>query len=869
MNKQKSIVEKRGFSISNSNISMDWSLLVIIFGIWAYVICRYYFQNHPVDLSQIGLFFHLEIGKITKGRLLLLLNYLSTTVLLLAILISAFWVGSKLFKGLKFYFSFLLEELIFSIGLGFVIFAYGTLLLGLLGLLYKSLFYGLLIVFSFFGVREINKLWKMDKYVARKIWPLKCKSYFWTYTFGLVLLALVFINFCMAFLPELFYDALVYHLGCANYYVVKHKIISMPYNRFGYMPLSMSMLYAICLLLQGTSLARLLHFAAGVLTLIATLSFSKRFFKNYSIGLLGGIFFYYAPFVAMHSWTGGNDLALAFTHSLAVYALLLWFDSNDDAQAKKWLVASAVFAGFTASIKYSSGFCLFPVPFLIIWNFFLKNKEKFLKVFMKVYLYLGIVIAVLSPWLIRSWVGTGNPIYPFFDRWLVKEERVATSDITEITDEYPIFGKLLGGKGATPGEKEYEIKISSLINLSKKILKMPWNLTIKGTSSYTFVGPLFLLFMPFVFLVKRKEKIIITLLWYFLLSFVFWGVFTDRFKYYIPAIPLMGIVTAYTIDSIGRSIPKYLERTFFIFILILLGTILYSLLGIIKFTYSPFKVLTGLESQDNYLSFTRPGYPNPSYVAIKYINNNLPRTSKILFIGEAKIHYIERDFIANTVDNRTPIIEWARSSDDGDALYKEFRKNGITHILLNLREAIRTSNFGIFYWKERDLKILGEFWDKYLRQIYVSANNVFLYELMSEEEASIAHKGPFNFLAELNKYNYKPESLLDIFMKNEMWDYAINEYKEYARFGYNVYSQLGYLFFRKADFREAIRMYEMAIEREHNLANLAQGYASLSQLYGALGENERAIQAIIEALKIDPQNRTYQTIYNRLKIEKK
>ncbi len=139
----------------------------------------------------------------------------------------------------------------------------------------------------------------------------------------------------------------------------------------------------------------------------------------------------------------------------------------------------------------------------------------------------------------------------------------------------------------------------------------------------------------------------------------------------------------------------------------------------------PFKVSTGVETRENYLIRKIPYYP-----AVKYVNTQLPEGSKVLFVGESRGYYCKKGYIASSVFDKTPIVEWANMSDTPEELRKIFYKNQITHILFNKSEAKRLGDgFGVFYWTDKGGKIFREFQDKYLKEIFPH-NNVSVYEVL-------------------------------------------------------------------------------------------------------------------------------------------
>jgi len=88
----------------------------------------------------------------------------------------------------------------------------------------------------------------------------------------------------------------------------------------------------------------------------------------------------------------------------------------------------------------------------------------------------------------------------------------------------------------------------------------------------------------------------------------------------------------------------------------------------------------------------------------------------------------------------------------------------------------------MFYWDYRGLKVFKEFWEKYVKEIYKDVgdfavpqqgifsiklqqpqywrqymadghNYVYLYEILSPEQAEMPHAAPYNFLLEESMYS--------------------------------------------------------------------------------------------------------------------
>src|SRR3989339_1084715 len=109
------------------------------------------------------------------------------------------------------------------------------------------------------------------------------------------------------FMPEIFYDTLVYHLALPDLYLMKGGIIPTAGNMYSGMPMLGEMIYAPCLSLSSDTAARMIHWFFGVLSgkMIFLTAFS--FGKSARAGLLAAVLFYSSPVVAGVSWMSNID----------------------------------------------------------------------------------------------------------------------------------------------------------------------------------------------------------------------------------------------------------------------------------------------------------------------------------------------------------------------------------------------------------------------------------------------------------------------------------------------------------------------------------------------------------------------------------
>lgn|GEM_PF-6023916 len=84
-----------------------------------------------------------------------------------------------------------------------------------------------------------------------------------------------------------------------------------------------------------------------------------------------------------------------------------------------------------------------------------------------------------------------------------------------------------------------------------------------------------------------------------------------------------------------------------------------------------------------------------------------------------------------TVGNLNPLILMIRQSKNEDELYEIIKKNGITHMLLNVPEARRLAPYDIFHFEGKDLEIFIKFWNKYVKEIDIADSSLPEREIYS------------------------------------------------------------------------------------------------------------------------------------------
>ncbi|HUW23829.1 MAG TPA: tetratricopeptide repeat protein [bacterium] len=853
---------------------------------WTYFFYRNYFIKGGFLVSLkwiVNIFSNLRYPhNFSLGRFLTSTGYYLLLFVGLGIIcMIAFGIGRKILKLLRIEGKSILESTIFALGLGFGSLSLMMFGLGILKLYYTWVIYSVLGVLSVFSFFEVKKVWKQKpRLPSPKTGPTMFTIFFW----GMLGVAAV-INLAGALVPAVFYDSLVFHLAVPSLYKISHGIRYIETIFTSQFPQNMQMLYTLSLLLGTHILAKLMHWIMGILVVLLVYTFGRKYF-NYRVGLLAAAIFYTIPMVAMQSRVTGVDLCLTFYEFLAVFALVNWFVINGRDEKQKrargsWLITAGIFSGLAMGTKYTAmyGFLLFAISIFLIT--IIVHKEKIKISFKKTFLFCAVATALFSPWLIKNTVYTNNPFHPFLSSMFKSKNFYLDSKYARIDIEVYL----------NRGAKKWSTYSTRNI---KEWLIFPWTLTKKGNDSNSFVGPIFLYLLPLLFFL-RKESLIKFLIFLGVAWFFAWSLLATRnLRYFISGLTLFGIIISYLLIKVEKENRYFTKILIFLVFLMLINNIGWSLIILTK-NKDPWGVVLGRESREEYLYRDSIGFNLMPYYfpVVKYINENLPLDAKVLFIGEARGYYCEREFVTSLAeDPYSIVIRLVRSCKDTDELLERLKNLGITHVLYNRREGYRLKGYKIFDWQDEDFPIFHKFWRNNLKLI-CAEKDVYLFEVRYEGNERInyveIYETPemegyimearnriarnkvdqaFNLLQKANKI--MPDSAVVhfnlgfVYMKKGNLEQAIKECK--YSLVLNPYDGdaallLGYLYFRKRDLNNAWENFKKVIELK---PDSAEGHGNLGLVYAEMKKYKEAIEELKIAVKLAPKNENFRNLLTNL-----
>lgn len=552
---------------------------------------------------------------------------------------------------------------------------------------------------GFATLREMSKRYTM------KI-PLKL-------TLSALLVALILSIIILSCVPPVSRDALTHHLAVPKLYLNHGGIYEIPSLEFSYYPMNLDLLYMIPLYSGNDIIPKFIHFAFALLTAWLIFGYLKKR-TDTVYALLGVLFFLSLPVIVKLSITVYVDLGLIFFSTASLLLILKWMESDFKLT---YLILSGAFCGLALGTKYNGLIVFFLLALFVPFIYSRARRKAHLNSRRAIgygAIFVLIALLVFTPWMIRNYMWTNNPIYPLYDGWFNPAETGSSAAMSAFQIRKSVYGESWWETALIPMRIFFQGQDDSPRYFDGKL------------NPYLFLLPFF------AFLVRRKNNAVLrtekNIFLAFLILYLFYAFFkTDmRIRYIAPIIPPLVILSVIGLHGINTMVKEWLPGAIgkvttvvvFAFILFSMGMNASYVLEQFR-QVDPIRYISGEVSRDEYIEKYRPEYP-----AIQYANRNLPRNAKILciFLGNRR-YYSDREMIFGINLFRDTVREHNRSEKVLIAL----SKNGITHILV--------SYYGFNGWfkdsfNDREKETIREFFEKHVNLLF-SEKGHGLFQLKS------------------------------------------------------------------------------------------------------------------------------------------
>ena len=610
------------------------------------------------------------------------------------ILLSAYAVGFNIFKlfNLK---ATNLENSIFSVVLGFAFYSYLTFFLGILGWLYASVYWFVILLSLILWYRACLDIVKS---MFNQIKNYKLKFNF--ETFLIVVIALfVILAILSALVPPFLWDELDYHLAMPKIWARHHELIPVYSRWISELPSNVDILYLIGIILKNGILSKFFALSYGLLLAAAIYSFGKRFYNN-QVGLLAAVIYLTLPMIMNHIGAAYVDISVAGLVFMALYCFIVWLKSREI----NWLYTSSIFTGLSIATKHTA---LFPAIVLGIFVvFFTLRKLEISDAIKKILVFALIALIFGVPWYVKSYIQTSNPVWPL---------------------AYNIFG----GKY---WDSHLAAEFSKKLNLASDMgvfnfLITPWNITMHSSSFRFLLGwnSIFLAFVPLLLFFRKIEKDTILLLLHSLIifysitfsSYYLFGILLLRYAIIYPA---LSIISALVI----HKLLKFDFFKIFIFLILAISFMFTAIAWAGVFGQKMFYVV-GLEDEATFYNklVDYNGYP-----VFQYINTNLPINSTIFLFRESRGYLSDRDYIVGLPSDQK-VVDYSKIINE-ENFYQQLKRNNVTHILINTKiefykpqEEVKNR---LKPFSEEHQRIMDNLLKKRATMLYEN-NGIYLYSL--------------------------------------------------------------------------------------------------------------------------------------------
>jgi len=465
------------------------------------------------------------------------------------------------------------------------------------------------------------------------------------------------------------WDAVSYHLAAPKVYLEHQRIVYLPTDHHSNFPFTMQMLFLLGLMFDGFALANLIHFATAVLTAAAILVIAHKRLGHEN-GWVAAAVFATCPMAVWEAGAAYVELGFALFVLTAVGALIEFRITRET----RWFVLASLLIGFALSVKTLA---LIPlaimIGLLVLWRIPVRRFA----------LFLLLAAAIGSPFYLKSWVVTGNPVYPFGYRLF--GGRDWSAELAETyASEHRAFGQSAISTGVVDDVNGERIPYQSprIGERIRNLALAPFELAAMPRIFHNFNNPglhshlgFLVVVLPAMLIFARNPSSVAKLLAAFCaVWFVIWSQSMQYARYLLPVTPVVGLFGGEAAILVGR-------RSLILALLLTAAIGLQAGITLVKLgARVPEKLTIAInsEARDKYLTSSVN-----VYAAQKWLNANTKPNDGVILFEETRGFYLDRPYLWGNGPHslHIPYHEFA----NGQAMANWFTSKGYRYGILNLQ----------------------------------------------------------------------------------------------------------------------------------------------------------------------------------------
>lgn len=527
--------------------------------------------------------------------------------------------------------------------------------------------------------------------------------------------------------PPVSRDALTQHLFLPKLFLKAGGIVDIPSLVVSHYPMNVDLLYTLPIYFGKDYWSKYIHFGFALLTGGLIYIYLKNRLGHLS-AVFGLLLFITLPIIVKLSTTAYVDLGFVFFSFAALLSIIKW---SGDGVKKKYFFISAVSCGLCLGTKYNGLIVLLLLTLLAVYlhsrnlNKRTQNNPFLMPIICGVG-YISIALFVFSPWMIRNYRLTSNPVFPLFNNVFLPDAQYPPDYRDQQVLRYSIAKEALSDSAHSKGP--FMIRRLAYNESWTDTLLVPLRIFFQGKDDNPqyFDGRLnpYLLFLPLLAMFvyprktadRRMEKHVLLAFSIFYFLIVYFKA-DMRVRYVAPVIPPIVILSVFGIyQSICFINERFIAVRRTICHITIFGILLVLLYPNGRYlqeqfeNVAPWAYLDGRISRKEYISRYRP-----EYFTVDYANENLASSDKILclFLGLRGYYFNNEVIFSEKI-----FKEYLTLSIDGEEFAYNLKLLNITHIMLRNDLFVQWSKTEM---NQLDLKRLSSFFQHNVNLLYAKA----------------------------------------------------------------------------------------------------------------------------------------------------
>jgi hypothetical protein len=450
-----------------------------------------------------------------------------------------------------------------------------------------------------------------------------------------------------AMLPTIDFDAIEYHLQGPKEYYQAGRITFLPHNVYTSMPFNVEMLHLLGMEVLddwwwGALVGQLLiaahaPMAAVMIARAATRAGSPR------AGWFAAVVYLTTPWVYRLGVLPYVEGPLGYYHAALVWAAARAWTESDRLFRRSFWAAGGLLAGGAMACKYPALIsAVIPFGFVSLVDAVRRRSPSAVLAFS-----IGWAV-VMTPWLAKNVIDTGNPVYPL---------------------GYNVFG---GRHWSAEMDRKWA-KVHGRLPVAADLL---WASMVDVAGRSDWQSPLYLALAPLAFARRGSRRFATAVAAFAAYLFLTWWLLTHRLdRFWLPMLPPLAVLAGLGADwTRSRSWS------------VLLGCLV-ALAFVANLSYST-TALTGLPDWTGDLKALRKSVPEMLNPPLAKTDAALPPGSRLLLVGPAAVFHVNHPIIYNTVfddDTFESLVKGRSPAEVRDAL----KRLGVTHVYVDWFEIER------------------------------------------------------------------------------------------------------------------------------------------------------------------------------------